>query len=158
MHRQSVLVLLTALVLVVAACGDDSGGDAEGRGADTTAETSGQAAPLEGTEWGLESYDTSAGSGTVPGGVQKPTLLIEADGTVSLFTGCNTAGGSAEVADDTIAFAPLASTLIGCEGDTATVETAITTTLDGEVSYRIEGQQLTITKGESTLVYGVLAQ
>ncbi|WP_426574649.1 META domain-containing protein [Aquihabitans sp. McL0605] len=110
-------------------------------------------APLTGTEWSLESTiskDAVTTSTTPKAGA--PTLTIGADGTAKVFTGCNNGSTTVAVTDTTLTFAPMALTRMMCE-DASTVEAAVTTVLSGETTYSIEGHTLTITKGDTGLIY-----
>jgi len=110
-------------------------------------------APLEGTAWTLESVVADDAVSTYASGEGgDPTLTIAEDGTVQVFTGCNTGNTTAEVTDTTITFAPMAMTQMMC-ADAAEVEAAVTTVLDGETTYVIDGSSLTITKGDTGLIY-----
>ena len=111
------------------------------------------AAPLVGAVWTLETISTDGTASSVPASVEAPTLEFLADGNVNATTGCNTGGTSVTTGDGTLTFEPMRMTMMACEGDTAAVETAVTTTLEGEVTYTIEGNQLTLTKGATSLVY-----
>jgi heat shock protein HslJ len=98
---------------------------------------------LEGVTWQLESIITGDSVSSVPAGVES-TLAFFDDGTVALDTGCNSGGGDVEVGDGTLTFGPLATTLRFCEGGAGEVETAVTTTLRGEVAYTIDADVLSI--------------
>jgi heat shock protein HslJ len=110
-------------------------------------------AELVGTAWALEStMANEAVSTSAPPELGVPTLKIAEDGSAQVFTGCNTGSTTVEVTDTTLTFAPLAMTRMFCE-DAADLETAVTTVLDGETTYVIDGTTLTITKGDTGLVY-----
>jgi len=110
-------------------------------------------AELVGTAWALEStIANEAVSTSAPPELGVPTLKISEDGSAQVFTGCNTGSTTVEVTDTTLTFAPLAMTRMFCE-DAADLETAVTTVLEGETTYVIDGSTLTITKGETGLVY-----
>lgn len=114
-------------------------------------------APLEGTTWTLESTvanEAVASFATPAAGA--PTLTIAEDGTAKVFTGCNNGSTTVEVTDTTLTFAPMALTRMMCE-DASEVEAAITTVLDGETTYVIDGNSLTITNGDTGLVYTATA-
>jgi heat shock protein HslJ len=111
------------------------------------------AAPLVGAVWTLETISTDGTASNVPASVQAPTLEFLANGDVNATTGCNTGGTSVTTGEGTMTFGPMRLTMMACEGDAGSVEAAVTTTLDGEVTYTIEGNQLTLTKGDTSLVY-----
>ena len=110
---------------------------------------------LEGTAWTLESMGSAGSDGavsSVPSDVTS-TLTINAEGQLELAPGCNTGGAAAEVADGTITFGPVRLTKMACEGSANEVERAVLAVVDGEVGYAIKGDQLTLTKGDTMLVY-----
>jgi heat shock protein HslJ len=103
---------------------------------------------LTGVTWTLEAVFEGGGddgtASSVPVGVTA-TLEFADDGTVAVHAGCNSGSAGYEATADTIAFEPLALTRMACEEDAATIEAAVTTTLDGEVTYLIEGDVLSLT-------------
>lgn len=111
--------------------------------------------PLVGTSWTLESIIANEAVSTVPGDIEAPTLEIADDGTASVFTGCNRGQGTVEVAADgaTATFGPLGMTRMFCEGSGSETEAVVTTVLDGEVELALDGDLLTITKGDQGLTY-----
>ena len=112
---------------------------------------------LTGVKWTLNSLISGDAASSLPAGVDAPTLEIAEDGTVTLFAGCNNGGGSAVIKDfenlGVIEFQPMRLTMMACEGEASTVETAVTTVLDGSVEANIAGKSLTITKGTEGLVF-----
>jgi heat shock protein HslJ len=109
--------------------------------------------PLVGTTWTLDTIIDGETASSVPAGIEAPTLEIADDGTVAVFTGCNRGNGTAEVADDgaTITFGPLAITKMLCPDGGSEVEAQVLTVLDGEVQVELDGDQLTLTKGDQAL-------
>ena len=67
--------------------------------------------------------------------------MIE-DGQANVDTSCNSATTSVEVTETTLTFGPMATTLMFCEWHD--LETAVVTTLSGEVEYEIEADRLSI--------------
>ncbi len=106
-----------------------------------------------GTAWTLESTVTADAAASLPAGVKAPTLEIAEDGTVTLFAGCNTGGGSATVEDGSITFSPMRLTMMACEADATAVETAVTAVLEGQVALAVDGKVMTLTKGGQSLVF-----
>jgi heat shock protein HslJ len=99
---------------------------------------------LEGTTWVLDGIQTGAGNdgtvSSVPSGVR---AIISLDGgLLSVETGCNTGSAPATLDGSTLTIGPITTTLIGCEGDPATVERLMTQYLQGAVTVEIEGQAL----------------
>ena len=110
---------------------------------------------LEGPTWSLESIITADAASSVPAGVRTPTLRL-LEGQVALDTGCNTGTGTYQLASaeaTELTFSPIALTRMGCDEATSQVEAAITATLDGVVTFEIDADQLTVTKGDQSLVY-----
>ncbi|MEZ5183498.1 MAG: META domain-containing protein [Acidimicrobiales bacterium] len=114
-----------------------------------------EAAPVVGTMWTLESIVDGESVSSVPADVEPPTLLVADDGTAAVFAGCNRGSGAfALAADETAAqVGPIATTKMACEGGGSEVEASVLGVLDGEVALAVEGDQLTITTGDSGLVY-----
>jgi heat shock protein HslJ len=104
---------------------------------------------LEGTIWLLSAIDGEER----PGGVEAPTLQIDTESRALVFTGCNNGSAAVTVAPDTLTFEPLVLTRVACEGETGEVEAAQTAVLDGEVAYELDGETLTLTKGDRSLTY-----
>jgi heat shock protein HslJ len=110
---------------------------------------------LTGTTWTLETLggtaaDSSAAS--VPSGVAS-TLTIGEDGRVAIKPGCNTGGGQATIGDGVIAFGPIALTRMACPKREMETENFVMQVVDGDVHYSIDADTLTLTKGDSMLVY-----
>jgi heat shock protein HslJ len=126
------IVLLPLVVLVLAACGDDEGSDAT---------------PLEGTTWTLTSVDGTDAAADATG------QLTLADGQASGSTGCNSLNGSYTLEGDALSFGPMATTQMACEEPLMTQETAVLAILEAAESYTIDGDELTITSPEGSLVY-----
>ncbi|TVR26401.1 MAG: META domain-containing protein [Ilumatobacter sp.] len=88
--------------------------------------------PLEVTRWLLESTIS--------------------EGTVAVESGCNTGSGSVTVGEDTLTFGPIATSARECESDLMDLEAAVFAALDGEATYEIEADVLTIRSGPDGLV------
>lgn len=113
-------------------------------------------APLQGTAWELDGIRTGDAVSSVPQGARRPTLAVAEDGTVRLHTGCNSGGGTATVAGDTITFGPLMTTKMACAEESGReTEAAVLAVLDGAVTWSITEHTLTLTKGDRGLVYRV---
>jgi heat shock protein HslJ len=99
-------------------------------------------APLVGTTWEVTGTVAAQGVSSVPA---EPTAsLVFTDDEVSVDTGCNTGSGGVEIGDDTITFAPIATTLRACVDDVAELEAAVLAVLQGEVAYEIDGDRLSL--------------
>jgi len=101
-------------------------------------------ASLTGTPWTLESIATGNTVGTVPAGV-RATLEFNDDGTLAAHLGCNTGRGDYTASDTSITFGPIATTRMACEPPASDVEQAMSEVLQGEVSFSIDGSNLTFT-------------
>ena len=105
---------------------------------------------LEGTMWivtSLLSGDTA--SSTVPG--TNATVRF-VNGSAEVFAGCNRGSGAAVIGATAIEFGPLGITKMACEPAAMELELAVTTVLQGSVTYRIEGTQLTLMQGDAGLL------
>jgi heat shock protein HslJ len=100
---------------------------------------------LHGTRWVVDTvYDGDAAS-SVPQGAEAHMTL--GDGTFGGSTGCNQMGGNA-AADEgagTITFSDVIATKIACEDDKMALERAVLSVLNGEVTYQIKADRLTLT-------------
>lgn len=126
------IILLPLVVFTLAACGDDEGSDST---------------PLEGTAWTLVTADG------VDAVADVPAPLTLADGQASGSSGCNTFNGSYTVDGDQLGFGPLASTQMACEEALTAQEATVFAILGAAESYAIEGDELTISSPEGSLVY-----
>ncbi|HRW36562.1 MAG TPA: META domain-containing protein, partial [Aquihabitans sp.] len=113
------------------------------------------AAPVVGTTWTLESIVDGESVSSVPADVEPPTLAVADDGTAAVFAGCNRGSGAFVLAADetTAQVGPIATTKMACEGGGSEVEASVLGVLDGEVALAVDGDQLTVTKGDAGLVY-----
>ncbi|MGH3716001.1 MAG: META domain-containing protein [Micromonosporaceae bacterium] len=102
-----------------------------------------QPTALAGTKWTLDTLVDGQTASSVPAGV-KAHLTFGDDGKVTGNAGCNQLGGSYTTAQDTITFANIGVTRMACGGEKDTVEKSVLAVLDGEVTYRVEGQVLTL--------------
>lgn len=110
-------------------------------------------ATLEGTTWTLESVIANDAVSSLPEGAKAPTLTIGADGATQVFTGCNNGSTTAEVGEGTLTFSPMAMTRMACGEDASKVENYVVQVLDGEVTATVDGNSLTLRKGQSGLVF-----
>lgn len=98
--------------------------------------------PLEGTRWVVDGVIANDAVSSVPAGVTASITIH--DGRVDVEAGCNTGGGSVEVAEGVLTFGPVALTKMACEPDAMAVEQAVVATLTGPVAYSIEADVLTL--------------
>lgn len=106
--------------------------------------------PMQGTRWVVDGIVSGDSVSSVPDGVTA-TMRI-ADGRVDLEAGCNTGGGTVEMAADTLTFGPIALTKMGCEPGAMAVEGAIVRVLAGTVGYAIQADVLTLDAGDTGLM------
>ncbi len=95
------------------------------------------AAAVPGVGWKLVGLISKSGS-TVSAVDPSLSPWIEFDGSsVTVNTSCNTGSGSAEIADTTITFGPIALTQRGCPAPSSDVEDAMTSVLQGVTDYTV---------------------
>jgi len=102
--------------------------------------------------WTLTSYGPEGATTPVVPDSQA-SIAFKDDGTVTGSSGCNGFGGEYQVDGDQITFNSLASTLMACADPLMTQEATVFKVLDGSVSYKIDGDMLTITKDGTALVF-----
>jgi heat shock protein HslJ len=112
-------------------------------------------AALVGTTWTVTGTVANEGVSSVPADATA-SMTIADDGTVAVETGCNTGSGSVEVGDDTLTFGPIATTLRACADEAVNqLEAAVLAVLQGEVSYTIDGSNLSLRSGEGADAIGL---
>jgi heat shock protein HslJ len=112
-------------------------------------------AALVGTIWTVTGTVANEGVSSVPADATA-SMTIADDGTVAVETGCNTGSGSVEVGDDTLTFGPIATTLRACADEAVNqLEAAVLAVLQGEVSYTIDGSNLSLRSGEGADAIGL---
>jgi putative lipoprotein len=107
---------------------------------------------LVGTTWKLTAYGPVASPNPAVEG-SDASVVFNSDGTVTGNGGCNGFGGDYELKEDQLTFGPLVSTLMACEDPRMDQESAVTQVLFETASYKIDGNTLTITKGDTALVF-----
>jgi heat shock protein HslJ len=111
----------------------------------------GNAAPgLTGVTWKLVSYGPPDQLTAAAPNVET-SLVFGEDGKVSGSMGCNQFGGSYETKGDQISFGPLAATLMACPEPAMSQETAVLAILSGTVTYKLDGNSLTLTGQDGSL-------
>ena len=101
--------------------------------------------------WKLTSYG-SAGSVSSAVADVEAGLTFNEDGTVTGTSGCNEFGGNYVTEGDQITFSEIVSTLKLCDTPLMGQEEAIQQVLTEMATYQIDGNILTITKDDRTLV------
>lgn len=94
--------------------------------------------------WKVDTLIAGDVASSVPAGVEA-FFTITSEGKITGSGGCNGFGGNVVIADGTVTFGQLGSTLVGCEADVAQVESHLLTVLQGEVQFAISGDRLTLT-------------
>lgn len=105
---------------------------------------------LEGTTW-IVTTVLNADSATGGFGETQATLQL-ADGTAQVFAGCNRGSGPATIGATAIEFGAIGTTKMACPQPQMELEMAVMIVLQGTVSYRIDGNQLTLLNGDAGLV------
>ena len=132
-----IMALLLFAVLGLAACGT---------GADKSA--------LEDTIWLLESYGAPGNLKAVLEDTEITVQFASAEGAVTGSAGCNSYGGSYEVNQGKLTLPePLISTMMACPEPIMTQELEYLSLLQTAESYKIEDGQLSITCGQSILIF-----
>ena len=108
---------------------------------------------VEGATWVVTGTVANQGVSTVPS--DSMASLTITDGTAAVNTGCNTGSGTVEVTDTTMTFGPIAITRMACPDDIMALETSVLSVLDGEVTYEISGDTMSIRKGEGDAAIGL---
>lgn len=109
------------------------------------------AKPFAGTRWLLTGLIDGGTTSSVPAG---STAAIQLQGAVlAIDTGCNTGSGDVRASGGAMTFGVIALTKKACTPENGGVEGAMTAVLQGEASYAIDGDTLTIMHGAQGLVF-----
>lgn len=100
---------------------------------------------LRGTRWVVDTVIDGDAASSVPEGADAHIILGEENGFGG-STGCNQMGGTAVVDEGagTVAFSDVVATKMACEEDRMALETAVLSVLDGEVTYKIKADRITL--------------
>jgi heat shock protein HslJ len=109
--------------------------------------------PLEETTWVVAG--TVANEAVTVSLVDSEASMTIADGQAQVDTGCNTGSSTVEITDTTITFGPLALTRMACDEELTRLESSVVLALDGEVTYEVNGDSLTIRKDTPDGVVGL---
>lgn len=105
--------------------------------------------PLEDTLWIVT---TVLNADTATGGFGGTNATVKfVDGNVQVFAGCNRGGGAATIGATAIEFGDIATTKMACPQPQMELEMAVRIVLQGSVTYRIDGNQLTLLNGDAGL-------
>lgn len=110
---------------------------------------------IVGTPWKLRQIVEAGGkSGPAVPASGPPTLEFTDGGRATVYTGCNRGAADAEVRDDGfIVFGRMTLTRMACKGNAAALEKQITTVLRGKVAAGFEGNDLSLVRDGTRLVY-----
>jgi heat shock protein HslJ len=108
--------------------------------------------PLTGRVWTVDTFIAAGGASNVAL-TDAPTVRFEQDGSVEVFSGCNTATGSFAQSEGELTLSGLAYTERGCPDPRATqAEADVQAVLnDGSVRFEIEAARLTLMRGDRGL-------
>lgn len=142
MRRLAPTLLLLALVL--AACGDDGGGDVSTDGDAPTTDVS--YADLDGQTF------VSTGSTGYEIVADTTISLAFADERISANAGCNTQNAGVEVADGQLRLtSELASTMMGCEEPLMAQDQWVASFLEADPDIALDGDALTLSVDDEVL-------
>ena len=110
-------------------------------------------APLEETTWIVSG--TVANEAVTMSLVDSEASMTITDGQAQVDTGCNSGSSTVEVTDTTITFGPMALTRMACDEELTRLEASVLLALDGEVTYEISGDTLTLRKDTPDGVVGL---
>lgn len=150
--RPRLAAVLTALVVVVVACGGNDGeSKAGGDGArSTTAPRQGGTADLAGRKFLSDSVRV--------GGNDRPlvpstriSLSFDADGNIGASAGCNQFGGPYEIEGDRLVVGDMAGTEMGCDEPRHLQDQWLVEVLGSEPTFLLDGDRLTLTSGSTVI-------
>jgi heat shock protein HslJ len=101
---------------------------------------------LKGPRWTLDTLVDGETASSVAAGVE--ASLVFGEDHVDVHAGCNQGSATYRVDGDSIIFGPLVLTRMACPEDVMAVERAVVDVLQGEVTYMIDADRLTL-KGPS---------
>ncbi|HZB41545.1 MAG TPA: META domain-containing protein [Ilumatobacter sp.] len=108
--------------------------------------------PLDGTTWALT--DLINAPATAPAAGTEAPMINFAAAEVDIDTGCNTGRATYDADAGTLTIASIRLTRTACtDQDTTAREAAVLAVLEGTSTYEIEGDELTITNGDTGLIY-----
>ena len=102
----------------------------------------------------IEGTDADGTASSVDPSTVGASLFLDDDGTYTVATGCNSGGGASQLDEEasTITFELPRLTRMACTDDAAqAVETAMVALLEGDATYEIDEQSLTLTNDEGGL-------
>ena len=104
---------------------------------------------LTGPSWQLDSITSDDVVSSVPQGATA-SLMFTSEGQVQANLGCNIGHSRYTVEGTILRIGPLASTQKACEPPASDVESAMVSVLQGDVTFGVDGNQLTLTPMKAT--------
>jgi heat shock protein HslJ len=132
-----VLLGLTALALVLGACGD-------------TADTGSTHASIKGPTWVTTELTVDGVRHATPSG-SRIEITLGTDGMLRARGGCNSMSGGYALKGDTLSVTSLAMTEMGCAADLMALDTTIATLLDAKPTVTLADATLTVASATTTL-------
>jgi heat shock protein HslJ len=99
--------------------------------------------PLQATRWTVDTLVDGQTASSIPAGAEA-SLVFEPD-TVVVSAGCNSGSAGYQLSASTIRFDAVATTRKACEPDRMALENAVLAVLNGEVTFEINSDRLTLT-------------
>jgi heat shock protein HslJ len=99
--------------------------------------------PLRGTRWLVDTIIDGESASSVPAGAEASITFEDGD-RFGGSTGCNGMGGTATIHGQTISFSDVITTKMACDPDRNRLERAVLSVLDGDTTYRIEADRLSL--------------
>jgi heat shock protein HslJ len=100
--------------------------------------------PLEGTRWALDGIIDGEVASSVPAGAGATLTLTNGAASIAI-DGCNQGSADVTITETAIELGDLAMTRMACSEPAASVEATVVGVLDGEITYTIESDTLTLT-------------
>jgi heat shock protein HslJ len=107
------------------------------------------ASPLNGSSWGVTAIGETPGSGAT---------LVFTDGSAGGSAGCNLFSTSYTADETSLAFGPIATTMMACDEPVMAFEQSYLEALGEVASYAVEGATLTLSDGSGAVVLTFAAQ
>ena len=105
---------------------------------------------LEGPTWVVQEMSVDgAMTAPIP---ETPLFAVFEDGTVAGSSGCNSYNGSYEIDGNSMTIGPLATTRMACTPELLAQETLYLELLAQVDSYEVNGDELTMTSGDTVLI------
>lgn len=105
-----------------------------------------QPAELEDTAWTITGTVANEAVSSLP--LDAEASITITDGQAAIRTGCNSGSSGVEISDTTITFGPIGLTKMACPPELTELEAHVLAVLDGEVTYEISGDALSLRNGD----------